>query len=85
MKSLIQKSQVFLSSSLSLSQSSGSTFKVSSAKIAFDKDPLTTIDSIQIILSENGKVLCRKTIERGDDAIARLLGNNRVRDSESKT
>lgn len=77
MKSLIQKSQVFLSSSLSLSQSSGSTFKVSSAKIAFDKDPLTTIDSIQIILSENGKVLCRKTIERGDDAIARLLGNNR--------
>lgn len=77
MKSLIQKSQVFLSSSLSLSQSSGNTFKVNSAKIAFDKDPLTTIDSIQIVLSENGNVLCRKTIARGDESIAELLRDNR--------
>ena len=77
MKSLIQKSQVFISSSLSLSQSSGNTFKVNSAKIAFDKDPLTTIDSIQIVLSENGNVLCRKTIVRGDESIAKLLRDNR--------
>lgn len=77
MKSLTQKSQIFLSSSLTLSQSSGSTFKVNSAKIAFDKDPLTTIDSIQIVFSENGNVLCRKTIERGDEAIAELLKKNR--------
>ena len=77
MKSLIQKSQVFLSSSLSLSQSHGSIFKVNSAKIAFDKDSLTTIDSIQIVLSEDGNILCRKTIERGNDAITRLLTSNR--------
>lgn len=77
MKSLIQKSQVFLSSSLTLSQSSGSIFKVNSAKIAFDKDPLTTIDSIQIVLSENGNVLCRKTIARGNESIAELLKDNR--------
>lgn len=77
MKSLIQKSQVFLSSSLSLSQSSGSVFEVNSAKIAFDKDSQTTIDSIQIVLSENDNILCRKTIERGNDAIARLLTNDR--------
>ena len=77
MKSLIQKSQVFLSSSLTLSQYSGSTFKVNSAKIAFDKDPLTTIDSIQIVLSENGKVLCRKTIARGDELISGWLRDNR--------
>lgn len=77
MKSLIQKSQVFLSSSLTLSQSSGSTFKINSAKIAFDKDPLTTIDSIQIVLSENGNILCRKTIARGDESIAEFLRDNR--------
>lgn len=66
MKNLAQKSQLFLLSSLSLSQSSGSIFKVSPAKIEFDRDPLTTIDSIQIVLSEDKTVLCRKTIKRSE-------------------
>lgn len=77
MKSLIHKSQIFLSSSLTLSQLSGNIFKVSSATIEFDKDPLTTIDSIQIVLNENDNVLCRKTIEREDGSIASLLKENR--------
>ena len=84
MKALTQKSQIFLSSSLSLSQSSGNVFNVSPAKISFDKDPMTSIDSIQIVLSENGNVLCRKTIERGDEAISRLLSSREYEISSQK-
>ena len=77
MKSIVQKSQVFLASALTLSQSSGNIFKISDARIAFDKDPLTTIDSIEIEVSNADGTLCRQVVARDDETIANMLSADR--------
>ncbi len=77
MKSMVQKSQVFLKSALTLAQASGNVFKVSDAKIEFDKDPLTTIDSIEIVVSNTDGILGSQIVARDDQEISKMMGNNR--------
>lgn len=76
-KSVVMKSQLYLTSSLDLSQSRGSRFNLSKARISFDKDKGTTIDSIGVALMENGSLLSYRTITRGEDEASRLLTDNR--------
>lgn len=76
-KSVVLKSQLYLTSSLSLSQADGDKFNLSKAVISFDRDNLTSIDSIGIIVSESGKVLCSKIIAKGPDAVKKIEKENR--------
>ncbi len=86
LKSVVQKSQIFLSTGLSVAQSSGTKFNFSDVRVAFDKDSMTNIDSIQIVVSEGGNVLCRKTIARGDEYIKnKLLNENREYEISAQT
>ncbi len=71
-KSVVMKSQLNLSSSLSLSQKKGNEFNLSKAIISFSKDKATTIDSIGVMLIENNNVLCHRIITRGDSEAEKL-------------
>lgn len=77
LKSVAQKSQLYLTSSLKVNQVSGNKFTISGARISFDKDPLTTIDSIKLIVREGDQVLWSKIIARGDDEVNGLLTQDR--------
>ena len=61
-KDIVMKSQLYLNSSLELSQKSGSQFNLSDANITFDKDKATTIDSIGIV-SIRYPLICRYAYE----------------------
>lgn len=75
-KGVIAKSQLYLGSSLDLEQESGSEFNLSKATITFDKDKLTTIDSIGVALYEGDNLLCYRTITRGEEEAEDLLADN---------
>lgn len=77
LKSVAQKSQVFLTTSLRIKQKSGDKFIISPAIISFDKEPSTTIDSIQVVIREKDQVLSSQTIVRGNDNVAKLLRHDR--------
>lgn len=84
-KDIVMKSQLYLNSSLELSQKSGSQFNLSDANITFDKDKATTIDSIGIMIMEGKKLLSYRTIVRGDDEIAKLLTEKREYEIPAQT
>lgn len=71
LKSVVQKSQVYLSSSLALEQVHGNTFDLNEAKIAFDKDKQTTIDSIQVVIKDSKGIICQQIIATSDEEIAK--------------
>lgn len=77
LKSVAQKSQLYLTSSLKVKQVNGNRFAISGARISFDKDPLTTIDSIRLIVREGNEVLWSKIIVSGDDEVKSLLSQDR--------
>lgn len=76
-KGVVLKSQLYLNGSLSLSQADGNLFNLSKAQISFDKDNLSTIDSIGVVVMENNQVLCSKIIARGDE-VKSIAGDNRT-------
>lgn len=76
-KNIVMKSQLNLSSSLNLSQNNGNFFGLSKARVSFDKDRSTTIDSIGVAFIENNKLLNYLTITRGEEEISKLLTGNR--------
>lgn len=76
-KNIVMKSQLYLNSSLDLNQSHGTCFNLSKARISFDKDEGTSIDSIGVALLENGHLLTYRTITRGDEDAEKLLSDNR--------
>lgn len=84
-KDIVMKSQLYLNSSLELSQKRGSQFNLSDANITFDKDKATTIDSIGIMIMEGKKLLSYRTIVRGDDEIAKLLTEKREYEIPAQT
>lgn len=84
-KDIVMKSQLYLNSSLELSQKRGNQFNLSDANITFDKDKATTIDSIGIMIMEGGKILSYRTIVRGDDEIAKLLTEKREYEIPAQT
>lgn len=84
-KDIVMKSQLYLNSSLELSQKRGNQFNLSDANISFDKDKATTIDSIGIMIMEGGKILSYRTIVRGDDEIAKLLTEKREYEIPAQT
>lgn len=84
-KDIVMKSQLYLNSSLELSQKRGSQFNLSDANITFDKDKATTIDSIGVMIMEGKKLLSYRTIVRGDDEIAKLLTEKREYEIPAQT
>lgn len=84
-KDIVMKSQLYLNSSLELSQKRGSQFNLSDANITFDKDKATTIDSIGVMIMEGEKLLSYRTIVRGDDEIAKLLTEKREYEIPAQT
>lgn len=84
-KDIVMKSQLYLNSSLELSQERGNQFNLSEANITFDKDKATTIDSIGIMILEGKKLLSYRTIVRGDDEIANLLTEKREYEIPAQT
>lgn len=84
-KDIVMKSQLYLNSSLELSQKRGNQFNLSEANITFDKDKATTIDSIGIMILEGKKLLSYRTIVRGDDEIAKLLTEKREYEIPAQT
>lgn len=84
-KDIVMKSQLYLNSSLELSQKRGNQFNLSDANISFDKDKATTIDSIGIMIMEGEKILSYRTIVRGDDEIAKLLTEKREYEIPAQT
>lgn len=68
-KSTVQKPQIYLTSSLYVGQKGGNEFTISEARITFDKDSMTTVDSIQIVVREGNQVLCYKMIDPNDVSI----------------
>lgn len=84
-KDIVMKSQLYLNSSLELSQKKGNQFNLSEANITFDKDKATTIDSIGIMILEGKKLLSYRTIVRGDDEIAKLLTEKREYEIPAQT
>lgn len=64
MKSSIQKPELYLTTGLSIDESSVGEFCVSKAKINFTRDELTTIDSIGVVVKNNdGKILYHATLD----------------------
>lgn len=84
-KDIVMKSQLYLNSSLELSQKRGNQFNLSDANITFDKDKATTIDSIGIMIMEGKKLLSYRTVVRGDDEIAKLLTEKREYEIPAQT
>lgn len=84
-KDIVMKSQLYLNSSLELSQKRETQFNLSDANITFDKDKATTIDSIGIMIMEGKKLLSYRTIVRGDDEIAKLLTEKREYEIPAQT
>lgn len=84
-KDIVMKSQLYLNSSLELSQKRGNQFNLSDANITFDKDKATTIDSIGVMIMEGKKLLSYRTIVRGDDKIAKLLTEKREYEIPAQT
>lgn len=84
-KDIVMKSQLYLNSSLELSQKRGNQFNLSDANITFDKDKATTIDSIGVMIMEGKKILSYRTIVRGDDEIAKLLTEKREYEIPAQT
>lgn len=76
-KSIVQKSQVYITSSLTLEQTDGNYFKINDAILSFDKDASTSIDSVEFVVAENGKTLYSNTIAKSDDLISKWFDKSR--------
>lgn len=67
MKSSIQKPELYMSSGLSIDETSIGTYKLSEGRINFTKDNLTSIDSIGVIIRDcTGKILYYEILKNSD-------------------
>lgn len=67
-KQSVLHSPIFLASNVKLDQQKGKFFRLSSATVSFNKDKAVHIDSVEVVISqtEDGQVLCRKSIDKDD-------------------
>lgn len=77
LKNTVKKSQVYFTTSLSLSQNNELDFTLSSSKIAFEKDENTKIDSVVVVINDKKGEICHQKILESNENIMKCFDDSR--------